>query len=204
MEVIDTKNPAVGIPLFEEYGKERHLDSNELARLIPVLIKDDSQIAKIIRFLLSTGLRLGECLHCRWEHISIDNRVMKLPGIQSKSKKTDSIPLNAAAIEVLSECSRDNPYPFVNLTTGKPYVSIKKRFQKLMEEAKLEKVTAHVLRHTSASIMINSGRSLYDVQRVLRHSSSIVTEKYSHLSQQSVMAASDTISEQLFKAASGY
>lgn len=73
-----------------------------------------------------------------------------------------------------------------------------------MKEAKLENVTAHVLRHTAASIMINSGRSLYDVQRVLRHSSSIVTEKYSHLSQQSVMAASDTISEQLLKAASGH
>ena len=34
-------------------------------------------------------------------------------------------------------------------------------------------------------------------------SSSAVTEKYAHLSTQSVMAASDTISEQLFKAASG-
>lgn len=86
MEVIDIKNPAVGIPLFEEYGKERHLEPDELARLMPVLIKDDSQIARIIRFLLSTGLRLGECLNCRWEHISIENRVMKIPGTQSKSK----------------------------------------------------------------------------------------------------------------------
>jgi len=204
MEVIDIKNPAVGIPMFEEHSRERYLDSDELARLMPILIMDDSQIARIIRFLLATGLRLGECLNCRWEHISIENRVMKIPGTHAKSKKTDSIPLNAAAIEVLSECSKESPYPFVNLSTGKPYVSIKKRFQKLMEEAKLENVTAHVLRHTAASIMINSGRSLYDVQRVLRHSSSIVTEKYSHLSSDSVMAASDTISEQLLKAASGH
>jgi len=204
MEVIDIKNPAVGIPMFEEHGRERYLDSDELARLMPVLVEDDSQIARIIRFLLATGLRLGECLNCRWEHVNIEQRVMKIPGTQAKSKKTDSIPLNAAAIEVLSECSKDFPYPFVNLSTGKPYVSIKKRFHRLMEEAKLENVTAHVLRHTAASIMINSGRSLYDVQRVLRHSSSIVTEKYSHLSSDSVMAASDTISDQLFKAASGH
>ena len=72
-----------------------------------------------------------------------------------------------------------------------------------MKEAELEGITAHVLRHTAASLMINSGRSLYDVQRILRHSSSLVTEKSSHLSTQSVMDASDTISEQLFKAASG-
>jgi len=126
-----------------------------------------------------------------------------IPSTRSKSKKVASIPLNDAAIQVLQECDKSIPYPFVNLTTGKPYVSIKKRFNKLMEDANLEGVTAHVLRHTAASIMINSGRSLYDVQRVLRHSSSIVTEKYSHLSPESVMAASDTISDQLQKAASG-
>ena len=65
------------------------------------------------------------------------------------------------------------------------------------------KITLHGLRHTAASLMINSGRSLYDVQKVLRHSSSAVTEKYSHLSKQSVMAAVDTISEQLQRAAAG-
>ena len=72
-----------------------------------------------------------------------------------------------------------------------------------MEQAEIEGVTAHTLRHTAASMMINAGRSLYDVQAVLRHSSSQVTEKYAHLSKQTVMAASDTISEQLMRAASG-
>ena len=203
LEIISIRNPAVGIPLFEEVSRERYLDSDELARLIPVLINDGGQIAKITRFLLATGLRLGECLNCEWEHINIDNKVMMIPSARSKSKKVASIPLNDAAIQILNECDRNTPYPFVNLTTGKPYVSIKKRFNKLMEEANINGVTAHVLRHTAASMMINAGRSLYDVQRVLRHSSSIVTEKYSHLSPQSVMAASDTISEQLLKAASG-
>ena len=126
---------------------------------------------------------------------------MVIPSKNAKSKKTDSIPLNAAAIQVLNECDRNLPYPFANPATGRPYVSIKKGFQKLMKKAGIEGVTAHTLRHTAASIMINSGRSLYDVQKVLRHSSSTVTEKYSHLSQQSVMAASDTISEQLMRAA---
>ena len=111
--------------------------------------------------------------------------------------------MGSKILMLLLLASHDYAYPFANHATGKPYVSIKKRFQRLMEEADLEGVTAHVLRHTAASIMINSGRSLYEVQRLLRHSSSIVTEKYSHLSTESVMAASDTISEQLFKAASG-
>ena len=203
MEIISIRNPAVGIPLFEEVSRERYLDSDELARLLPVLINDDGQIAKITRFLLATGLRLSECLNCEWNHINIDKKIMVISSARSKSKKTASIPLNEAAIQILHECDESTPYPFVNLTTGKPYVSIKKKFQKLMEKSGLENVTAHTLRHTAASIMINSGRSLYDVQKVLRHSSSIVTEKYSHLSSESIMEASNSISNQLLKAASG-
>ena len=203
MEVIDAKNPAIGIPMFEEVGNERYLNEDELKRLMPVLMKTDNQIARITHFLLTTGLRLGECLNCRWEHIDIDNRVMVIPSKNAKSKKTDSIPLNDAAVQVLEKCDKNLPYPFANPATGKPYVSIKKGFLKLMEKATLQGVTAHTLRHTAASMMINAGRSLYDVQKVLRHSSSTVTERYSHLSQQSVMAASDTISEQLMRAASG-
>lgn len=156
---------------------------------------------RITRFLLATGLRLGECLHCRWEHIDIQNRVMVIPSVNAKSKKTDSIPLNDAAIQVLHECDRSMPHPFANPTTGKPFVSIKKTFNKLLQQAGIEGVTAHTLRHTAASMMINAGRSLYDVQKVLRHSSSTVTEKYSHPSRETVMAASDTISEQLMRAA---
>ena len=203
MEIIDVKNPAIGIPLFPEEGKERYLNETELSQLLPVLMNDDGQIAKITRFLLATGLRLGECLNCEWKHIDIDNRVMVIPSSRSKSKRTASIPLNDAAVQVLSECDRKIDYPFANLVTKAPYVSIKKGFQKLMERASLEGITAHTLRHTAASMMINAGRSLYDVQRVLRHSSSTVTEKYSHLSPESVMAASDTISQQLMRAASG-
>jgi len=203
MEIIDIKNPAVGIPLLEEESRERFLDFEELGRLLPILIEDGSQPAKMARFMLATGQRLGECMNCRWDEINIEHRVMQISSARSKSKKADSIPLNSAAIQVLQECDKETPFPFVNLATGKCYTTISKSFKRLMKEAGLEKVNCHTLRHTAASIMINAGESLYAVQKVLRHSSSAVTEKYAHLSTQSVMAASDTISEQLLRAASG-
>ena len=203
VEVIDIKNPAVGIPLFPEEPKDRYLNEDELARLMPILMADDGMPARIIRFLLATGLRIGECLHAEWSHIDIDNRLMIIPSEQGKSKKNDSIPLNSLALQIFEECDHTSQYPFANPATGKPYVTIKKRFKTIMDMAGLENVTAHTLRHTCASLMINAGRSLYDVQRVLRHSSSQVTERYAHLSPQSAMAASDTVSETLMRAASG-
>ncbi len=154
MEIIDVKNPAVGIPLFEEEGRERYLSSEELARLMPVLLKAERKFevqARAIRYLLLTGLRIGECFHCRWEHIDLENRTMSIPASHAKSKRLDSIPLNAAAIAVLSECDKSGPYPFANPATGKPYVSIKKSFKTLMARANLNGVTAHTCRHTAAA-----------------------------------------------------
>ena len=205
MEVIHIKNPAVGIPLFEEEGRERFLSSEELSRLMPVLLKAEGQLeipARVIRFLLATGLRIGECFHCRWEHIDLEHKMMSIPASHAKSKRLDSIPLNAAAIQVLNECDHSTPHPFANPATGKVYVTAKKSIATLASRAQLKGVTAHVMRHTAASLMINGGHSLYAVQRMLRHSSSKVTEKYAHLSTRSLQEASDTISDQLL-AASG-
>ncbi len=117
MEVIDIKNPAVGIPLFEEEGRERFLDTEELTRLMPVLNKAEKHLvvpARIIRFLLATGLRIGECFHCRWEHIDLENGVMVIPASHAKSKRHDSIPLNSAAMQILKDCDRSTPCPFAN------------------------------------------------------------------------------------------
>lgn len=200
MEIIDIKNPAVGLPLLPEESRQRFLDRTELAQLWPVLMKAESHLivpARIIRMLLATGLRIGECFHCQWDHIDLENKMLSIPASHAKSKKLDSIPLNAAAITVLSECDKGGLYPFANPATGKPYVSIKKSFKTLMARADLNGVTAHTCRHTAASLMINGGQSLYSVQRILRHSNSRVTEKYAHLDGRNLRTASDTISDQL-------
>jgi len=204
LEVIGCKNPAVGIPLYQEESRERFLDEDELGRLMPVLMQAEKQFAvpaRMIRFLLATGLRSGECRHAQWKDIRMDRKIMFIPRSRSKSKKADSIPLNAAALQVLQECDRSTPYLFANPATKKPYVSIKRSMATLMGRAGLEGVTAHVLRHTAASMLINSGHSLYSVQRLLRHSTSAVTEKYAHLSTRTIAEASDSISDQLMRAA---
>lgn len=46
------------------------------------------------------------------------------------------------------------------------------------------------LRH----FLVNSGRTLYEVQQILGHSQSIVTERYAHLSTKTLQAASNSAS----------
>lgn len=53
----------------------------------------------------------------------------------------------------------------------------------------------HDLRHSFASFLVNSGRSLYEVQRILGHTQIKTTQRYAHLSQDSLLAAANEISK---------
>ena len=67
----------------------------------------------------------------------------------------------------------------------------------LMEEAKMDGFRFHDLRHTFASYLINAGRSIYEVQRILGHTQIKTTQRYSHLSQDTLLAAANTAVEAL-------
>ena len=49
----------------------------------------------------------------------------------------------------------------------------------------------HDLRHSFASFLVNSGRSIYEVQRILGHSQIASTQRYSHLSSKTLLEAAD-------------
>ncbi|NBS40701.1 MAG: hypothetical protein EBS73_15905 [Betaproteobacteria bacterium] len=50
---------------------------------------------------------------------------------------------------------------------------------------------AHDLRHSFASLLINSGRSLYEVQKLLGHTQIKTTQRYAHLAPETLLAASN-------------
>ena len=49
----------------------------------------------------------------------------------------------------------------------------------------------HDLRHSMASNMVNSGRSIYEVAKVLGHTQLKTSQRYSHLSNETLLAAVD-------------
>ncbi len=135
--------------------------------------------------------------------VDLDNKRLYIRSTSSKNKKSDAVPLNGAAIQVLSECPREFDHPFGNVNTGgKPYTSIKKSFSTLMSRAGIEGMTLHRCRATSLSLAINSGYSIYEAMKLARHQNIATTERsYARLTTQTLQKASDSISEQLMKAA---
>jgi site-specific recombinase XerD len=56
-------------------------------------------------------------------------------------------------------------------------------------------VRIHDLRHTYASLLINNGVSLYEVQELLGHSSSAMTQRYAHLQPNQLRSRTEIVSQ---------
>jgi integrase len=192
------KNPAAGVPLFNVDNKvEHYLNDFELERLLGVLRTDPNRtVCQIALFLLSTGCRLNEALRATWAQVDRGNRVWKIPASNSKSKRIRSVPLNDSALEVLQQLDTEGKFEhlFVNRRTGKPYGTIMKVWSRLRNKAALPHLRIHDLRHQYASFLVNSGRTLYEVQQILGHSDPSVTQRYAHLSSKSLQDAANSAS----------
>jgi integrase len=205
------ENPAKGIPMFNVDNKvENYLSEEEMARLMQVLKTDENRVvSSLLVFLLTTGARLNEAQMATWEQFDLPNRVWRIPATNSKSKRVRSVPLNDMAIAALKENAGDTGYVFRSPRGDgeRPYNNIHKSWYRIRNKAGLPHLRAHDLRHSHASLLINSGRSLFEVQKILGHSTPIMTQRYAHLStktlQEASNAASDAIRAAMDKAASG-
>jgi integrase len=200
------ENVAKGLPLFNEDNTvENYLNDEELKRLMAVLQIDHNRtVALIIMLLVASGVRKNEALLAQKKYINLETRVWRIPASTAKAKKMRSLPLSDIALLVLKEAiensDEDSEYVFVNKRTGKPYTTIQKQWERIREKAGLKHCRLHDLRHTFASYLANAGRTLLEIQNLLGHASPKVSLRYSHLSQQTLMEASNTASKKITSA----
>ncbi|MBX7123866.1 MAG: site-specific integrase [Opitutaceae bacterium] len=195
------RNPAARMALFHEDNTvENYLGDQELAHLLKIL-RTDSNVAvcRVALFLLSTGCRVGEALRAKWSDVDIERRLFVISATNSKSRKLRSVPLNDTAIEVLQALPKggESEFVFVNPETNKPFTDIRWSWVRLRKRAGFPNLRLHDLRHQYASLLVNGGRSLYEVQQILGHSDPKVTMRYAHLSTKALLDAANSASEKL-------
>jgi integrase len=90
--------------------------------------------------------------------------------------------LSDDAVAVLTSLPQVCPYVLPNLKTMKPHGSIFNAWHTARKRAGLADVRIHDLRHTLASQLAGAGHSLWVIANVLGHSQTRTTERYAHLS----------------------
>jgi integrase len=198
--LIDT-NPVRGVKRFADKKGERFLSQWELVALGKALHDGleqglNPQAIAILKLLIFTGARKGEIETLRWNEVDFDGGYLRLADSKTGQK---AIPLNAGALQVLANTPRleDSSYVFPAHRSDGHYEGTPKVWRIVRSIAGLEDVRIHDLRHSFASIAVSGGASLPIIGALLGHANSATTQRYAHLHDDPLRAASETVGSKI-------
>ena len=194
----ELNNPCRHVKKYREEKRERYLTMQELQRLGATLADagrnktETPFVVAAIGLLALTGARLSEILTLRWQYVDLENGVLRLPDSKTGAKP---IFLNDAAIKLLRTMPtmQGNPFVIAGKKPGARLINLQKPWRRIRAAAKLGDVRLHDLRHTYASVGAGAGMSLPVIGKLLGHTQSATTQRYAHIANDPVRAASNQI-----------
>ncbi len=188
-------NPVKEVKFFrEDNKKERILAPEEIQRL---LAECNGHLKPIVTIALNTAMRLREILYLKWSNVDFNRNIIIVPKTNTKNKKVKKVPMNGLVVETLRGGGRKSEYVFCDPKTGEPFHSIKTTFGNALKRAELIGVRFHDLRHTAASMMVESGVDLRTVQEILGVSSIAMVMRYTHPTSEGKLNAVKALEKQM-------
>ena len=178
-------------------GKKTKLTADELSALFKLETKPGTRLwdtQNIFRFQFYTGgMRIGDCLTLKWENIVNGRIEYEMAKTQENVAPKLVTPAEAILDLYRTKDSQKEDFIFPFLDNERDYSDrtyfmkqieaktalINKNLKTLAEKCEIEKnVTTHIARHSMADYLRKSGKSIYDISKVLGHSSIKITERY--------------------------
>lgn len=146
-----------------------------------------------VRFMVATGLRVGEARKLRWcdieEFTTKEGRKTVRLTVSGKTDKRQCI-AQAMAKEVLADVKvltqADDPHDYVFTLNGEPVATFGVGFGRLLEKTKLvtdldgTKRTIYSLRHTYATFRLEAGVSIHWLAENMGTSVQMIEKHYAH------------------------
>uniref|UniRef100_A0A7C4TWA5 Recombinase XerC n=1 Tax=Caldisericum exile TaxID=693075 RepID=A0A7C4TWA5_9BACT len=172
------------------------LTKEEVWRLLNV-VKKNKRDFTIIAFLIYTGVRVGELTNIKMDDINLDDNYVRVKG---KGDKERFVPISSELSTIVREyleSHKDNTYLFESNRRKKfSPLTIQLMVKKYARKADIQKkITPHKLRHTFATLALESGISPVTIGELLGHSSLNTTMKYTHVTNRLAVDAVKKISE---------
>ncbi|MDR2781371.1 MAG: site-specific integrase [Holosporaceae bacterium] len=184
-------NPAskIFIPSFDN-RRIRFLTMDEIKKILASLKPKSQQMHDMTLLSMLTGAREGEIFSMQWENINFNTKLITLVDTKNNNK-TRHIPMTEEVEKLLRTLKQKDSQGFVFKTKeGNQMQQLSKTFARTIEELglnngiidKRQRVVFHTLRHSYASWLMMEGADLFVVKELMGHSTTAMTERYSHLS----------------------
>ena len=197
-------NPCKNAKRYRMEPKARFLTAEEMARLNAVLTRDEfycPQAVAVIRLLMLTGCRFGEVVSLEWGWIR--GKRIHLPDAKSGPRTVWLSSAARAVIDAIPRYSPDCPFLFPARPPTRHIDNFEYQWHRIRNEAGLPGLRIHDLRHSWASTAAMNGVDMVTIAKLLGHALVETTERYVHLSDQSVADAADRVSGRIHAALAG-
>lgn len=222
------KNPVMNAttPKDTVIEERAYLDAEHCKKLLTIINEfNNSQLTRLIRILLFTGMRIGEITGLHWNDVDFERSTLTIRYSLYRSKgqyklgtpKTKSsarvISLPPQVMETLMEQmdwqkqrKRDAGSRWIDrgtVFTGEygEYMNgnyVNSEFKELLKKHDFPNVHIHDLRHANASLLINMGVPVKVISEHLGHCDTRTTENiYAHVFAETRAKAADAISQAL-------
>lgn len=173
------------------------LSVDEIQRMFNVCENKKHKV--ILALLYSCSLRVSELINLKWIHIDRSRMIINI--IQAKGNKDRQVGLNDKLITLLTEYYREykSKEYVLNGQFSLQYSerSVGEVIKQLAIKAKIDnkRIYTHLMRHTSATHMVENGIDINLIQKLLGHNNVKTTNAYLHVSHNHISKIQSPISQ---------
>ena len=154
-------------------GRDRRLKGDEEARLLEAA---NAPYREVITLAIETAMRAGELRTLKWSNIDLDARTAILPNTKNGERR--KVPLSSRAVASLRTLRGTNEGDDVLPMCTR---ILSKKFQLLCQEAGVEGLRFHDLRHEATSRLFERGLNIMEVAAITGHKNLEMLKRYTHL-----------------------
>jgi len=161
--------------------RERCLTAPEQTRLLTACQHSRNRhlyVAVVVA--LSTGARKNEILQRTWSDVDLERGLLRLTHTKNGDRR--AVPIVGPALVLLRTQAQSarSRWVFPNRSGSQPQL-LDYAWRQACEQAGIDDLHFHDLRHSAASYLAMSGASLREIAEILGHRSLTQTMKYTHL-----------------------
>lgn len=205
-ESILEKNPFQFLKEMKEMPRpDVYLTSSEIAKVLEV--SKGHIFYSLFLIAINTGMRRGELAGLCFDRINFDlnlieiSRIRDRNGLEERTKTFTSrrfVPMNAVVKSHLMALKESATGNLVFTEKDGKAFDVNHLYRYFRHFLKLAGITNlyrfHDLRHTFASHFMMNGGNIYDLQKILGHTSLDMTQKYAHLAPEHLVQAANVVS----------
>ena len=170
-------NPVQGLkPPGKAVARDRILTDEEIRKVWIAWTELGWPFGSISKLLLVTGQRRGEVASMKWSDIDFTKNIWTIPREIAKNDRTHDVPLSPLALEILENVPRFSNCDLIFSSTRRtPASGFGRPKKETDEKSGVINWRLHDLRRTAASGMARLGVAPHVVEKILNHSSGIIS-----------------------------